>query len=51
MFSNLFEFFFCPVHGIFRADNLMYIPILVSGVVVVIKGYWGRIVTKIRSWK
>jgi hypothetical protein len=23
MLNNLFEFFFCPIHGIFRPDNIV----------------------------
>ena len=37
--SDLFEFFFCPVHGIFRPDILMGLKIMLDNGLLTVRLY------------
>lgn len=52
--QNLFEFFFCPQHGIFAPVNWAWMAPALSSGIITGKAAWSRIVLSIKaglSWR
>jgi hypothetical protein len=46
--NDIFEWFFCPVHGLFRPDNWVFIPLAISGGLYAVKSCWYKVVNKLK---
>jgi hypothetical protein len=48
---EIYEFFFCPVHGIFGANNWPILAPVFAGGAAFLRGYWCRISGLLRRGK
>jgi hypothetical protein len=44
-FQAIYEFFFCPIHGILRPMNWPFIIPAISAISLGVKTYWSRFLT------
>jgi hypothetical protein len=47
--NNFYEFFFCPIHGIFRPANLALILPAIGGIWIACKAYASLVIEKFRA--
>jgi hypothetical protein len=48
--NAIFEFFICPVHGIFRPDNWSMIAPAFAGAIVAVRHLWSCVTMFVRKF-